>query len=58
MSDLIRTSVENGVALVVLNDPAKRNALSQPMAAELNAALEALRFDPAVRVGVLRGAGG
>ena len=43
MSDLIRTSVENGVALVVLNDPAKRNALSQPMAAELNAALEALR---------------
>lgn len=58
MSDLIRTSVENGVALVVLNDPAKRNALSQPMAAELNAALEALRFDPAVRVVVLRGAGG
>lgn len=58
MCQLIQTSVENGIALILLNDPAKRNALSQPMARELNEALEAFRFDPTVRVVVLRGAGG
>lgn len=58
MSQYIQTTVERGAAWVTLNDPPKRNALSQAMATELNQVLEAFRFDPAVRVVVLRGAGG
>lgn len=58
MYEFIQISVENGVGRILLNDPPKRNALSQPMARELNEALEAFRFDPAVRVVLLRGANG
>ncbi len=42
---------------LTLNRPAKRNALSNPLRAELFAALEAADRDPEVRVVVLRGAG-
>lgn len=58
MFQLIQTTVENHAAFITLNDPAKMNALSQPMAAELYQALEQYRFDPDVRVVVLRGAQG
>lgn len=49
---------ERGVATVMLNRPAARNALSAQMARELCEALATLRQDPRVRVIVLHGAGG
>ena len=45
------------VAGVTINNPAKRNALSQEIRAALPAALAALQADPAVRVVVVTGAG-
>lgn len=42
---------------ITLNRPEKRNALSNPLRAELYAALEAADADDAVRVTILRGAG-
>lgn len=58
MYQLIQTSVADRAAHILLNDPAKLNALSQQMCAELLDALAKFRFDPEVRVIVLRGAGG
>lgn len=58
MYQLIQTSVTDHVGLILLNDPAKLNALSQPMAAEIYDILEKYRFDPEVRVILFRGAGG
>jgi 2-(1,2-epoxy-1,2-dihydrophenyl)acetyl-CoA isomerase len=58
MYQFIETSVKDRVGFIILNDPPKLNALSQPMAAELAEVLEKYRFDPEVRVVVLRGAGG
>lgn len=58
MSDYIRLSKDGNIGTILLNDPSKRNALSQPMAAQLKAALDDLRFDDAVRVIIIRGAGG
>lgn len=49
---------EGSVALLTLNRPAQRNALSRQMAQALSDALEALRQDPSVRALVLHGAGG
>jgi enoyl-CoA hydratase len=51
-------SVEAGIATVVLNNPSHRNALSRAMVRALPQALGRLAADPAVRVVVLRGAGG
>jgi enoyl-CoA hydratase len=45
------------VQRLTLNRPAKRNALSNALRAELFAALQAVDRDPEVRVTVLRGAG-
>ncbi|MEW4412043.1 enoyl-CoA hydratase/isomerase family protein [Clostridium sp. AN503] len=58
MYQYLITSVKDGIGTIILNDPQKRNALSQAMAAELHEALLAYRFDPEVRVVVLRGAEG
>ena len=58
MDEKIRCFVENGIATVILNDPEKMNALSQPMATELNQTLTELRYDKGVKVVVLRGANG
>ena len=57
-TQLVEAAVEEGVATLLLNDPAKLNALSIPMAKALTAALEQAGRDPAVRVVVLRGAQG
>lgn len=46
-----------GVALVTLDDPGRRNAMSAAMGAELLAAVGALADDPGVRVVVVTGAG-
>jgi enoyl-CoA hydratase len=45
------------VRRVTLNRPEKRNALCNPLRAELFAALEAADQDPSIRVIILRGAG-
>lgn len=49
--------VEDGVAVVTLNRPAKRNAMSPTLHREMTVALEQLRDDPAVKVVVITGAG-
>ena len=58
MYQYVKTYIENGAGYIILNDPKKLNALSQPMAAELSEVLEQFRFDPQIRVIVLRGEGG
>ncbi|MFJ9884437.1 enoyl-CoA hydratase/isomerase family protein [Streptomyces sp. NPDC091287] len=51
------TSVERGVATVVIANPAKRNAMTTAMWRGLPELLERLAADPAVRALVLTGAG-
>lgn len=58
MYQLIQATVNDKAGRILLNDPAKLNALSQPMAAEIYEVLERYRFDPDVRVILLHGAGG
>jgi 2-(1,2-epoxy-1,2-dihydrophenyl)acetyl-CoA isomerase len=53
----VLTACADGVATVTLNRPEARNALDLRMRRELEAALEALAGDGAIRVLVLRGAG-
>jgi enoyl-CoA hydratase/carnithine racemase len=54
---LILTERDGGVGWIVLNRPAKRNALNLAMRAALDLALSDLAADDAVRVVVLTGAG-
>jgi enoyl-CoA hydratase/carnithine racemase len=54
----IRHTVANGVATIILNRPAQRNALDMRMRAELGQAVHAVRRDRGVKVLVLGGAGG
>ena len=49
MYQYVKTYIENGAGYIILNDPKKLNALSQPMAAELSEVLEQFRFDPQIR---------
>jgi enoyl-CoA hydratase len=56
-SDKLLVDVADAVAVVTLNNPAKRNALSSDMRAALPVLLEALQADAAVRVVILTGAG-
>ncbi|MEV2243351.1 enoyl-CoA hydratase/isomerase family protein [Streptomyces sp. NPDC049970] len=51
-------AVVDGVATVVISNPAKRNAMTSDMWRALPALLEELAADPGVRVLVLTGAGG
>jgi enoyl-CoA hydratase len=53
------TAERHGAVLVVtLDRPARRNAVTLAMAEQVEAALATLERDPALRVGVLTGAGG
>lgn len=52
------TTLEHGVLRVTLNRPESRNAMTLELVRELNAVLEAVKDSRAVRVIVLRGAGG
>lgn len=56
MTNVIREDV-GPVARLVLNRPEALNALSEAMLADLQAALDALRDDPGIRVIVIAGAG-
>jgi len=53
----IRVSVDGPVAQLELHRPERINALNKAMLLEINAALDALEIDAAVRVVVLSGAG-
>ncbi|KAH9860604.1 hypothetical protein J1614_011935, partial [Plenodomus biglobosus] len=57
VSSLIVTCKDTGVAVVVLNRPEKRNALSQDLIVELTGALRRLNDSPAVRAVVLTSSG-
>jgi enoyl-CoA hydratase len=50
-------SVENGIALVTLNRPAKMNALNPEMIVRLARCWDAIQADASVRVAILAGAG-
>ncbi len=55
--ETIRIDVEDGVGVLTLNRPEKKNAMNPRLHEEVTAALEALRYDDAVRVLVITGAG-
>lgn len=57
MTSLLLIQPEPPIALVTLNDPARLNALSPQMLAELCDALESLAADPQIRVLILTGSG-
>jgi enoyl-CoA hydratase/carnithine racemase len=54
----IRASVENGVGRVVIDRPEKKNAITLDMWRALARVLNAMQEDSALRVIILRGAGG
>jgi enoyl-CoA hydratase/carnithine racemase len=58
MSDLLRCEVENRVAWLTIDRPAKRNALTSPMWAALLRHLEAIDAVPDLAAVVLRGTRG
>ena len=54
---ILHEAPEPGIVRLTFNRPEKLNALSTPMVRELEARLEALAADPAVRAVILTGAG-
>ncbi|MEO5324075.1 enoyl-CoA hydratase-related protein [Mesorhizobium sp. CC13] len=56
-SEPIRVTTSDGMATIVINRPARKNAVTQAMWAELAATVNGLSGDPEARVIVLRGAG-
>ena len=57
-ADRILVQVADGIGWLTLNNPERRNAISLDMWRGIGAALEAFQHDDAVRVAVIRGAGG
>ena len=51
---LLSTQGSDGILRLTLNDPARRNALSEVMLTALGAAFDAARTNPDVRVIILR----
>ncbi|HKF70191.1 MAG TPA: enoyl-CoA hydratase-related protein [Stellaceae bacterium] len=58
MNDAVLYESQSGIAMLTLNRPKVLNALDATMREGLEAALDRVESDPAVRVVVLRGAGG
>lgn len=50
--------VKDGIATITLNRPAQRNAMTAEMRERLGEHLQQISSDPAIRVGVITGAGG
>ena len=48
----------NGLGIITINRPASRNAIDREAALGIAAAIDEIENDPAVRVGILTGAGG
>lgn len=57
MSDLVLTQVEDRVALITVNDPDRRNAVTAEISAALRAAVDAAEANPEVHAVVITGAG-
>jgi enoyl-CoA hydratase len=57
VSDLVLTQVEDRVALITVNDPDRRNAVTAEMSAALRAAVESAEDDPDVHALIVTGAG-
>jgi 2-(1,2-epoxy-1,2-dihydrophenyl)acetyl-CoA isomerase len=57
MSDLL-TTISQGIALLTINRPDRRNAINGEVCDELLASLTALSTDPSIGVVILTGAGG
>ena len=57
MSEVVKLSVANGIAVIALNRPQVMNAMDGEMMRQLRPAAEAVEKDPAVRAVVLRGEG-
>ena len=55
MTTEVRTTVEDGVALLTLSNPARRNAMNLELSEKLVAALDAAVADPAVGAVVITG---
>ena len=55
--ETLQVKVEDGIAVVVVNRPEKRNALNAQVRAELLQALDAIRADESARVVIITGAG-
>lgn len=56
-ADLVLFSVTDRVALITVNDPDRRNAVTDAMAAQLRAAVQRAESDPDVHAVVVTGAG-
>ena len=56
-TELVETELRDGVALVALNRPDKRNAINDAMREDFNRVLDWIERDPAVRAVVLTGRG-
>jgi enoyl-CoA hydratase len=56
-SDLVLYSVDNHVALITVNDPERRNAVTEAMSAQLRAAVQRAEADRQVHAVVVTGAG-
>ena len=57
MSDLVLTQVEGRVALITINDPDRRNAVTADISAALRAAVDAAEADTDVHAVIVTGAG-
>jgi len=57
VSDLVLTHVEDRVALITVNDPDRRNAVTTEISAALRAAVDAAEADPGVHALIVTGAG-
>lgn len=56
-SEPVLSTVDNRVALITVNDPDRRNAVTAEMSARLRAAVEQAEADPEVHAVVITGAG-
>ena len=57
MSDLVLTQVEDRVALITVNDPDRRNAVTAEISAALRSTIDALEADEGVHAVIVTGAG-
>jgi enoyl-CoA hydratase len=57
MSDRVLSQVENHIALITVNDPERRNAVTAEISAELRAAVDAAEADTDVHALIVTGAG-
>ena len=58
MSDLIQLDHEEGIGVLTLNRPEKRNAMTFAMLGEFTAAVAEAGSDPAIKVLIITGSGG